>query len=102
MRLGVSQSQSGKDKGKVRPITEHEGPEVEYRYRYILSLTSALDGGGWSTPRPGRFTPGDRAGTHCTGGCVGPRDGLSQSGRVEKKISCLCQSRTSILRSPVP
>ena len=26
----------------------------------ILTLlsTSALDGGGWSTPRPGRFTPG--------------------------------------------
>jgi hypothetical protein len=23
-----------------------------------LSLTSALDGGGWSTPRPGRFSPG--------------------------------------------
>ena len=23
-----------------------------------LSLNSALDGGGWSTPRPGRFTPG--------------------------------------------
>jgi hypothetical protein len=23
-----------------------------------LFLTSALDGGGWSTPRPGRFTPG--------------------------------------------
>ena len=23
-----------------------------------LSLTSALDGGGWSIPRPGRFTPG--------------------------------------------
>ena len=22
-----------------------------------LSLTSALDGGGWLTPRPGRFTP---------------------------------------------
>jgi len=22
------------------------------------SVTSALDGGGWSTPRPGRFTPG--------------------------------------------
>ena len=22
-----------------------------------LSLTSALDGDGWSTPRPGRFTP---------------------------------------------
>jgi hypothetical protein len=23
----------------------------------LFSLTSALDGGGWSTPRPGRFTP---------------------------------------------
>jgi len=23
-----------------------------------LTVTSALDGGGWSTPRPGRFTPG--------------------------------------------
>ena len=23
-----------------------------------LSLSSALDGSGWSTPRPGRFTPG--------------------------------------------
>ena len=23
-----------------------------------LSLTLALDGAGWSTPRPGRFTPG--------------------------------------------
>ena len=23
----------------------------------LLSLTSELDGGGWSTPRPGRFTP---------------------------------------------
>jgi hypothetical protein len=23
-----------------------------------ISLTSALDGGGWSIPRPGRFTPG--------------------------------------------
>jgi hypothetical protein len=23
-----------------------------------LSLTSTLDGGGWSTSRPGRFTPG--------------------------------------------
>jgi hypothetical protein len=24
----------------------------------LLSLTSALDGGGWLTPRPGCFTPG--------------------------------------------
>ena len=27
-------------------------------YNCILSLISALDGGGWSAPRPGHFTPG--------------------------------------------
>ena len=27
-------------------------------YRFTLSLTSALDAGGWSTPLPGRFAPG--------------------------------------------
>ena len=27
-------------------------------YSCILSLTSALDRGGWSTPRPGNSTPG--------------------------------------------
>ena len=27
-------------------------------YSCTLSLTSALDEGGWSTPRTGRFTPG--------------------------------------------
>jgi hypothetical protein len=26
-------------------------------YRFILSLTSALDEGGWSTPRLGRLIP---------------------------------------------
>ena len=35
----------------------HEGSEGEYRYSSTLCLTSALYGGGWSTPRPGRFTP---------------------------------------------
>jgi hypothetical protein len=46
------------DKGKVHPTTGHEGPEGEQRYSSTLSLTSALDGGGWSTLHPGRFTPG--------------------------------------------
>ena len=32
----------------------------ERSYSSTLSLTSALDGGGWSTPRPGRFTPQER------------------------------------------
>jgi hypothetical protein len=46
-------------KGKVHPRTGHEGPEGEYRYSSTLSLTSALDGGGWSMPCCGRFTPGE-------------------------------------------
>jgi hypothetical protein len=45
-------------KRKVHPGTGHEGPQVKKRYSSTLSLTSALDEGGWSTPRPGRFTPG--------------------------------------------
>ena len=28
-------------------------------YSSILPSTSVLDGGGWSTPRLGRFTPGE-------------------------------------------
>jgi hypothetical protein len=47
-----------KVKGKVHPKKVHEGPKVAYRYSSTLSLTSALYRGGWSTPRPLRFTPG--------------------------------------------
>ena len=47
-----------KGKGKGHPITGHEGPEGEQMYSSTLPSTSALDGGGWTTPRPGRFTPG--------------------------------------------
>ena len=46
----------GKGKCKVHRRTGHEGPKEVKRYSSILSLTSALDGAGWSTPRPGRFT----------------------------------------------
>jgi hypothetical protein len=45
-------------KGKVHPRTGHEGPEGEQRYSSTLSLISALDGGGWSTPSPSCFIPG--------------------------------------------
>ena len=44
--------------GTVRPSTGHEASEGENRYSSTLSLTSALDRGGWLTPRPGPFTPG--------------------------------------------
>jgi len=43
-------------------------------YRSTFSLTSALDGGGWSMPHPGRFNPGKT--WYCKGGWVGPRHGL--------------------------
>ena len=36
----------------------HEDPDGEYSYSSTVSLTSGLDEGGRSTPRPGRFTPG--------------------------------------------
>ena len=44
-------------------------------HRSTLSLTPALDGGGWSAPRPGRFTLGKE--TRCPlyrrlGGAPGP------------------------------
>ena len=32
-----------------------------------------IDGGGWSTPPSGRFTPQERPNTHCIGGGLGPR-----------------------------
>ena len=47
-----------KGKCEVLSRTSHEGPEKDQRYSSTLSLTSALDGGGWSTPGPGSFTPG--------------------------------------------
>ena len=49
---------NGKGKGKVRPTTDHEGPERECMYGHNLSLTSALGADEWSTPRPDRFKPG--------------------------------------------
>ena len=65
-----------KGKGKALPRTGYEGPEGEQMYSSTLPTTSALDGGGWSAPRPGRFTPWGRPGTHCIGGWVGPRADL--------------------------
>ena len=50
---------SRKCKGKVHPVTGHDGPEGEWRYSSTLSLTLALHVGGWSASHPGRsFPPG--------------------------------------------
>jgi hypothetical protein len=69
-----------KRKCKVRPRTGHENSKKENKYSSTLSLTSALGCGGWSTPRPGCFTP-DRVGTQCTEGWVSPRSGLDECGK---------------------
>jgi hypothetical protein len=49
-----------------------------------LFMTSALDGGEWLAPLPGRFIPGERVlGTHWIGGWVGPRPYLDDEGKRE-------------------
>ena len=53
----------------------------EQMFSSTLPSTSALDEGGWSTPRSGRFTPVERPGTHCIGGWVGLRAGLDGCGK---------------------
>ena len=42
-----------------------------------------MDGGGWSAPRPGHFTPQKRVGVHCAGNWVGPRAGLDGCGELK-------------------
>ena len=47
-------------KVKFTQETGHEGPEGERMYSSTFLSTSALDGGGWSTARSGRFTPREK------------------------------------------
>jgi len=44
-------------KGKDHSTTGQEGPVEEYVYSFTLSLTSALDGGRWSTRSLGYHGP---------------------------------------------
>jgi hypothetical protein len=50
-------------------------------YSSTLSLTSAVGRGGWSKPRPGRFTRGERDPVPITGVLGGPQ---GRSGPVRK------------------
>ena len=60
-----------KSEGKFYPITCHEGTEGEWIYSSTLPLTSALDGGEWSTPRPCHFTRGSDPVLNVQGGPQG-------------------------------
>ena len=51
---------TGEGKGKGHSATCHEGSEVEERYSSTFSLTSVLDAGGWSKPRPRPLYPQER------------------------------------------
>jgi hypothetical protein len=44
-------------KGKVQPITGHEGPNREKRFSCTLPLTSRLNQSVWSMPHPANFNP---------------------------------------------
>jgi hypothetical protein len=70
-----------KVKVKFTLATIHKGPEMEKMYSFTLSLTSARDRGGLSTPPPAALPSGERPGTHCTGGWVGLKVGLEGCGR---------------------
>ena len=65
--------------GKVHSRTFNEGPEAEIEVKLYSFFNLGARSG--STPRPESFTPGKRSGTHCIGGCVGPRDGLDCCGK---------------------
>ena len=54
--------------------TSHEDSDGEQTYTSTFSSTSAPYGGGWLTPRPGRFIPRKR--DYCIAGWVGPRAGM--------------------------
>ena len=54
--------------------TCHEIPQEQQSYSSTISLTSALEGGGWLTPCRSCFTQGGRRGTVCIG--VEPRASL--------------------------
>jgi hypothetical protein len=78
--IGVCTSK--KAKGVFKLITCHEGPEGEYRYSSTLSLTSALDGSGWTTPHPGRFTSEKETRDLFYSWLGGPKDRSGRVGRI--------------------
>jgi hypothetical protein len=84
----------------VTGVPRHEGIMGEWRYISTHSLTSALDGGEWSSSRPGHFTPRERApGTNWIGGWVGPGAVLDV---VKRKIPSPGGNRTLEPRSSSP
>jgi len=66
--FGVANAQTEKGKGKFHRVTGHEDPEEKQRCGSTFSVISAVDGSGWSAPRPDQFTPKKRSVPHYTRG----------------------------------
>jgi len=73
-------------KDKCIAVTCYASTEGEYKNSSTHSLASSLEGGGWSTPRPGHLTPGKIPGTQFTGGYV--VIWVSPGGCVEDEVPC--------------
>jgi hypothetical protein len=62
-KLSLSERARNTDRPTIASVEDNKEVKVhprngEYIYPSTLSLASVLGGGGWSTPRPGHFTPG--------------------------------------------
>jgi hypothetical protein len=89
-------SQKGSKRRNLEILTDKV--KVEWRYSSTHSLTSALDGGEWSSSRPGHFTLRERApDVHWIAGWVGPRAFLDAV--VKRKIPS--PRRESNPRTPI-
>jgi hypothetical protein len=81
-----------KSKGKAHPRTRREDPEGECTCNSTLSLTSALVGGGRSTPRPGRLTVGKESRYPLCkrlGGPQGRSGQMRKSSPLKFSVSCI-------------
>jgi hypothetical protein len=56
---------------------------LRWAYNTTISLTSALDGGRWPTPGPGRFTPEKETRYPLYRRLIGPK---GQFGRAQKRL----------------
>jgi hypothetical protein len=78
----------------------HKDILVEWSHSSTYSVTLAIDGGEWSTSRPGRFTPRKIAtGAHWIGGWMGSRTGLDTVSK--RKFPAPARNRTPIVQ-PIP
>jgi hypothetical protein len=72
---------------KYHDMKTYEAVEVQLH----VFLTSALDGGEWSTSRPGCFTAGEiDPSSHWIGGWVGPKVGLDRLQKRHESLHCSC------------